>query len=475
MPLKNAYEALEELKATAKQFPKKPSAEILEQKKEELKEICIKIFATRRDAHAERNNKEELQITSVDTDSVERAAAEMKNAEIFNGFLKHCSYSKLWDLASAGHGGKLEDKFKEYLVSCNNIRPGTPQEYMPKAKERIEALQKKIGDDSFTRLNPKVQTAVFAELLATRAAVNQVRHQKGTLDVKIDTENLTAERNKLLTDTMMGVIAKVAGRGKNSIEAAKHGHGGKLEDMIRDEVRAISTMEAFRYKLPDVDARYAPTNEERLRDIGNIMKYRSVSMDDKRRLALEVKYLNPQNPEGRIQNGREITEETEKTLALFNKYASEHEKNLILRAYPSGKEAMDTVIQSFHYDHDGLMKAEKMIQELDQKQQNASSWNDMKKVLAEQHILCSALQKYAKGRPYELNFALEKEQYEEAVNDLVESKEFDMVINDNPAGLIGRINEARASTVNEFNRVMAVSKTDPVEHVQEAGNVQMQL
>ena len=55
MPSISACDALEILKAETKKLPSKPPQASLQQEKDKLKELCIKIFATRRKANAERS------------------------------------------------------------------------------------------------------------------------------------------------------------------------------------------------------------------------------------------------------------------------------------------------------------------------------------------------------------------------------------------------------------------------------------
>lgn len=459
MPSISAYDALEILKAEAKKLPSKPPQASLQQEKDKLKELCIKIFATRRNANAERNNKEDLQNTTVFTEDVDKMAAKMKDAEVFKGFLDHTSYAKLADLAATGHGGKLEEKFKEYLVSCSSIRPGTPQAYMPNAKDRIEALQKRIGEDSSAKkLSGPSLSAAFAELLATRAAVNAARHIKGSLEAPINSEKLTKEREKLLKDPMTQVIARIAGMGKNAIETARHGHGGKLEDMVRDEVRAFSTMQATNYTLPDVDAKYAPTHGERLRDIKNIMMYKDVPQNVKERLALELKNLDPNKADERIDNAKTVAEEAEKDLELFNKYAGRHERNLLLRAFPSGKEAIDQVLSSFHINHAGQMMAEEMMENFRKEEQEIDSPEEIKSLIAKHMVLAKALSHFDADKPYRLSSALDEESFQDAVQDMMEDISQH---SDDKAALQEMLNEVKLETANAFQNAITVGKADP--------------
>lgn len=176
---------------------------------------------------------------------------ELEQSKTFRDFVQRNEEHILRSLRGRTHGGAMEDLFKSYVLTRPNIPDDIPDRFMPTALERIEALQKAIRSNSFRNLELREKKGYYAELMATRLAVNSVRNSKSSLNFQLNGEALAKAREAILSDPDM--VRALGDRGM--FDAAKTGHGGQMEEI------------AGKYNCKDVlkenmPPRYQPTVKE---------------------------------------------------------------------------------------------------------------------------------------------------------------------------------------------------------------------
>ena len=243
----NADKRLESLKAKFK------AAEYYDSSDERKLELAVEVMATREAVNAERNSPKTLE-KPVNAETLQEKVEKWKNCKTFTDFVK-AQPDKVQAGASAGHGGQLGDNFKQYLINVDVLDKTVPAGYMPNANVRLEALQKQIqrsGDDS-----PETRMQRYAELIATRAAVNAVRKKSSSLDTQIDPVELDKQRETLLKSQTFKNFVNDENQAGALRAAALEGHGGALEDKFREYVKNQPVLGE------DIPARYMPNGLER--------------------------------------------------------------------------------------------------------------------------------------------------------------------------------------------------------------------
>lgn len=219
---------------------KKIKSDAFNQLEDDDKEALLtELAATRNAIQAKRKDKHSLE-GPVPLEDLSTARDKLSECQTFQEFLQS-NPEAARKAALSGHGGELEDKFKEYVKNLDRIPRDVPKQYMPTALERSEVLQKKIGSRSFRNLEANDKSALYRELLATRMAVNSQRGVKTSLNVTLDAEKLSTCRISL--DQNQGLQAFLASAPADRLQsAATNGHGGKLEDDFgKDLVRQTYT------------------------------------------------------------------------------------------------------------------------------------------------------------------------------------------------------------------------------------------
>ena len=219
--------------------------------------IYAELLAARRSVNAERKNVDSLKRT-VDPKVVQEKASELSKCSAFREFVEK-NPRLVKSAATSGHGGELEDKFKEYVLNLDKIPEDVPKEYMPTALKRTEALKKKIKSSEFRNYPNQKQNMFYKELAATRAAVNSIRGNEKSLDITVDAKRLNEIRQGLNTGDGPDKAFDNLGR-RELYDAAISGHGGALEDLIKQDVIKQTAQSG---KLPkQMPERYRPTIAE---------------------------------------------------------------------------------------------------------------------------------------------------------------------------------------------------------------------
>ena len=218
------------------------------------------LIGTRRSVGAERNKKETLNKT-LSGEEVYNATDKMLKCTAFKEFVeKNPAAAK--KAALSGHGGALEDAFKEYVKNMDRIPDDVPKEFMPTALERTEILKDKIKSNNFRNVkNMHEQNRIYKELIATRAAVNSVRGDKKSLNHVIDAKRLGEIRGQIYEQGTVNNFFEEANR-KVLYDAAIAGHGGALEDKLKEDVLRQAAAEGVLTPTPE---RYRPKADQ-LRD-----------------------------------------------------------------------------------------------------------------------------------------------------------------------------------------------------------------
>ena len=252
----------ERIEALQKQFKED---EFLEA--DDKKILYAQIFAARRSVHAERNKKETLK-HKVDPKKVNDDATKLTDSAAFQSFLDE-NAREVEKLAKSGHGGELEEKFKDYICKMKQLPAEVPQDYMPTAKERVEGLQDKIKDPSFLSLDREAQAEYYAELMAARRSVDAERNKKETLEANVDPKKATEISNSLKNcKTFKDFLKNNPGAVR---KAALSGHGGALEDQFKDYVLHLGKIPA------DIPKAYMPNARARTEVLQDKLKEKDFS------------------------------------------------------------------------------------------------------------------------------------------------------------------------------------------------------
>ena len=177
-----------------KDFPITNPSELSYDKKEFYIRRFLEILAIRQLANSERGKVDKLIGFQFTQEELADRVEEMKEDSVFKGFIKKLreepEYMKkaiLAAKANPGHGGKLDDMLKDYML---NLPPGELRNsklhdrFLPNIKERIESIQEQY----------KRATRALKELDAIEKALGRIQVRGGS-DKQI--ERYTEKRAKL--------------------------------------------------------------------------------------------------------------------------------------------------------------------------------------------------------------------------------------------------------------------------------------
>ena len=243
-------DALERLEAIQEKYK---AADYKQKAPEEKLALAAELMATREVVHAVRKDADSLK-KPIKPDELNAAVERWKNCKAFQDFVKD-NPDQIRSAATAGHGGLLGDKFKEYVLSRELLDDDIPYEFMPNASARLEVLKKKIQDSP--NAAPEQKQKLYAEMLATRSAVEAIRGKEKSLYKPIDPAVLKQERDKLLQSETFKRFLSDPNFSAAARNASQEGHGGALEDSFKEYVLSLDTLPA------DVPSRWMPSALER--------------------------------------------------------------------------------------------------------------------------------------------------------------------------------------------------------------------
>lgn len=421
---KSGLNVLDEHKAAIAELPRvfsgENAAEEEKAARKKLKDLCIDIMATRRSINANRNDKSGLAKSKMDAALLKSIRKDMAKSTGLDAFFESMTYLDLRKLAYDGHGGKMEETFKKYLRTNLEIPGDAPEQYMPTAKEHIEALQSKIDDTFKKHTAPKTQCELYVELLATRAAVNAARNKKTTLAPVINPAHLAEEREKLKKEPLSTALARATDMGEKQQAACKEaitGHGGGLEDLMKKELRDMAMEEEFGYRMQQVDARFAPTYDQRKSDLQTLLNGGELTPLQQLNAAVELNVLNnvqQDGPEGHLDSDPiekidSINRQTDMKLDLYKKIMGEND----MKAYAADtlKSGPQTAAYNFESAHMGEIKAINLREKLDQELANPDlGRDDLANIAAQKMVLLKHRNEFQQTKDNDkLAKALEKE------------------------------------------------------------------
>lgn len=472
---KSGLEVLDEHKAAIGALPKKfkgPNADIDEAvASQKLRGLCIDIMATRRSIEAKRNNKSGLAKSQMNADLLDSIRDDMAKSSALDQFLKSMSYSDLRSLAASGHGGAMEDKFAEYLKKNPEAIPAdAPYQYMPTAKERTEALRSQMDDADFAKYTPPgEQRKTYIELLATRMAVNSKRHKKETLNPQVNAQILDRERAKFNEEPLRTALVRLTGMGDigdGTYKAAMSGHGGALEDRMVRMLRQMAMEKENGYKMQDVDARFAPTYEERANDLDDLINHGNLSVKEQFRAVVErgiVEQASEQihlRPDDRISNIDSINRQTDLQMGIYSKLMDEASmKSFVEDARANGYEE---ACKHFEGTHAGMLKANALTETLDKQLKDELEPDALKKIAAQRMVLLQKKAVFQEDKDSDkLANALEKANLSKDVNKLMKDPLFKEVCE--KLGTKGLMDQAKGDGT-KLVESYALAKQDKLEY-----------
>ena len=430
---KSGLNVLDEHKAAINKLPKSfrgAGADIQEATaRQTLKGLCIDILATRRSIEAKRNDKAGLAKAKMNADLLGAFKKDMVKSNALNDFFDSMSYKDLRSLAYDGHGGKMEEKFAEYLRKAKSIPEDAPSCYMPTALEHADALKAQMNDPVFQkRTTMGDQRIVYRELLATRAAVASKRGDKNSLRRPLDAKTLASEREKLKKEPLATALVRMTTMGDRqeiTSSVATDGHGGALEDLVRTELRAMALEKDSGYKLQDVAERYAPTYKERKDDLKSMLRSRTLPTNVKLRAALELGSVDAaqstveRKEDEPISNINSVNNMTDDQFKFYSKLMEEHDKlEFINNAYLDG---YDTACMKFDEKHPGEVSAARLSDRIDRQLEGQPNVNDLKNLAAQKMVLAKYKGDFKEGKisSQQLEERLETGNFQNDVNKLM--------------------------------------------------------
>ena len=433
---KTGLNVLDEHKSAVDKLPRKFSGADARAKEAEarrqLEALCIDIMATRRTVDAERNQKGKLEKSSVDPDLLEINKGDLSRCGTLNEFFKSMSYSDLRSLAASGHGGAMEEKFADYIKNEVAEIPGdVPPMYMPTARQRTEALQQKLMSNTFHHQTPPgEQRKLYAELLATRAAVNSKRGQKSSLEKPLSAEILDQERRKFYEEPLKTALARATAMGEKQEDAywaARDGHGGALEDLVRAEIRKMAMEKEQGCRLTEVDPRFAPTCAQRHSDLTRLIASGRLKDSDRLRATIEAGMLADRMSRGegeeRLDNIESLNRRVDEQAAIYAKVMDGRSLNAFTAdVLERGLEAGSG---KFEIAHAGELRAIRLNDKLNSELEAKPSRDDLMKLAAKKMLLFQHKVEFQKNKDTDaLATALEDVNLNREVEKMVSRWEF---------------------------------------------------
>lgn len=226
--------------------------------------IYTQIFAARRVVDAKRKTPDTLKKT-LDAKKLADEVAIWNRCKPFNRFMRD-NMAEVTAAISSGHGGEVEDKFREYVKNLDHIGPDVPPSFMPTAFDRIEALQAKMKQPNFDDRSLEDKTKIYAEVMAARLAIEAKRGDADSLKKPLDPKKLEKEAKFWANDpTFKAFIESNPAKAKELL-TARRTHGGTLDDAFRKYVNELD-------HLPEgLRAEYVPTGKERIEGLQRKIK-----------------------------------------------------------------------------------------------------------------------------------------------------------------------------------------------------------
>ena len=180
-------------------FQIKDPARLSAEQKDMYLDRFIRIMAARELADSKRGDKSKLVSHQLTAEDVDKRAAEMKKNQTFQRFMQELKEdpAKMKSAISAavkrpGHGGGLDDMFKDYVKNQAPIHMDNPailKRYMPTVKERIEILQKqaeRMDSDAKELAETQRQLLRLQSSGGSDKKIRELTEKKDKLDLRIE-------------------------------------------------------------------------------------------------------------------------------------------------------------------------------------------------------------------------------------------------------------------------------------------------
>ncbi|MBO4888943.1 MAG: hypothetical protein J5589_11620 [Firmicutes bacterium] len=254
---------------------KSPAYQMLEP--EERTNLFIELMATRNAVNVERGKGKTLEV-QVDPKKLKEEREALEKDTTFMEFVR-TNPDIVKNAATKGHGGAIEDAYKDHIKNMDHIPETTNEKFMPTAYDHIEAINKKIKSNDYEMMSDEKKTELFAEIIATRTAVGAERKKPDTLKKTFNAK----EMNKTYSNLTKLPAFKNFVRLNSALAKsdALSGHGGAVEDRFKEYVKNLDHIPEG---IPD---KYMPTALERT----EILKAKIANCNDPTRVKVMTQEL----------------------------------------------------------------------------------------------------------------------------------------------------------------------------------------
>lgn len=195
------------------------------EKGEDYRLIAARIFAARILVDSVPGSKSSLK-KQVNGIEIDRVAKQLMDNVTFSEFVNGMKKSELKEyIGKYGHGGKLEEKFKNYILHLEAGQLHNDKildRFMPRVIDRIDVLK------GYARKKGQAanQSAEIIETIALRTMIGAKRNQPETLIYKIPTSGYSLPK---LVDSLASSDAGYSiGNNENVKKDMLEGHGGQM-------------------------------------------------------------------------------------------------------------------------------------------------------------------------------------------------------------------------------------------------------
>ena len=218
--------------------------------------------------------------TPFDPKAVDALGTQLANYPYFSNGFTGKSIEDMKKIAR-GNADKIVNEFRKEAVRIGKQPLEEWWPIVPNARDYVDGIKKKIGTANFLVDNPPYeQVGEYSKILAARASVNAARNTfRGRaldkdMDQKIYTDTLTEMEGGAVEAALFNLINT---KGEAVVHSwARTGHGGLLEDKVKEEIRNLATEGRNNFRLGVMPARFRPTIRERLTDIQDTMADKEV-------------------------------------------------------------------------------------------------------------------------------------------------------------------------------------------------------
>lgn len=277
-------------------------------KSPEMRRLYAEIFATRLEADSGRNDKAALK-RRIDGIEVHKWTNRLLNDTSFNQFIDEKGPEVAALAAKRGHGGAMEDMFRQYISDMDKLPEDISSRYMPSALQRTESLINKMKDRNFAHQPREYRKQIVTELFATRHAAGARRNQKNLLDTRVDRGDVREANEMFKKSKTYNAYVEAYMDTRQFKEAITSGHGGAAVSGFEHYVNGMETAPK------DVPDRYvsaglrdrtilyemehandAKDPEQRNRELNDIMTQKTAEKSwtkgQLKRFAAEMMYVN---------------------------------------------------------------------------------------------------------------------------------------------------------------------------------------